>query len=552
MDYDDFELQLGPPVTGGYLVRVLQSPAGQGEAVIRLPEEERRAARDLRLRTGSEIPSTETGGQLFGSLFTGPIRELFLQSLSLAGPQRGLRIRLRINPRGDGLESLHRQPWELLYREATDDFLALSRRTPIVRALDLARPVPTYPFDPPLRILAVASQGPKEDLLNLGEELRQLRDALSHSAGTVLEVLENPGARTLRDVLESASFHALHYMGHGSFDPVTGEGGLLLRGPDGKREHLSGRHLTTKIKDVSSLRLVVLNACETAVVSGSPDHNPFAGVAAALLLGGVPAVVAMQSSIADHHAIAFSTAFYQQVARGMPIDEAVVEGRQAIHSLNPGGSDWSIPVLFLRTPTGELFARRSAKRRFSVATIVKAVAAALVVVLLASAPALLNPVKPKVHEPPPDPTPASQPLKVIQPREEERPPSAKAFEGAVRTVQVGEGSAGLRVQITGARSLPAAFDSALRRQLLKSDPANLAGWTLQLDTEASQINPFTEVGEVMQSCRLSVSGRLEGHGHTFDLGQIGGSRAGFNPSAACDAAAADLADRVARQIITHF
>jgi hypothetical protein len=469
MDYDDFELQFGPPLSGGYLVRVLQSPAGQGETVMRLPEPVR-TKRDLRHRIGEEAPSTQTGGLLFQALFSGAVGELFLQSLSLAGTQRGLRIRLRINPRGEGLEILHQQAWELLYREATDDFLSLSRRTPVVRALDIARPVPTCLFEPPLRILVVASQGPKESLLDLGEELRQLRVALSRSPGVVLEVLENPGARALREALEGTPFHVLHYMGHGNFDPTTGEGGLLLRGPDGRQEHLSGRHLTTTIKDVSSLRLVVLNACETALVGGSPAHNPFAGVAAALLLGGIPAVVAMQASIADHHSIAFSKAFYQQLARGMPVDEAVVEGRHAIHSLDAGGSDWSIPVLFLRTPTGELFAHRKPDRKPAASTLLKAAGAALSVALLVSAPTLLSHREPLVAETPQtaERRPEVLPSKAVpqeERQEKKKAPSTPASSAqpasgsgaVVRTGQIGEGNSGLRIQITGSRSFPRNF-----------------------------------------------------------------------------------------------
>lgn len=563
MEYDDFELQLGPPVNDGYLVRVLQSPAGQGEMVLRLPEAAGPGhGRDLQLRTSDDIPSTETGGQLFRSLFTGAVGDLFLQSLSLAGAQRGLRIRLRINPRGEGLGLLHRQPWELLYREETDDFLALSRRTPVVRALDIARPVPKAPFDPPLRILVVVSQDPSGVLLELGEELRQLRAALSRIGGAVLETLENPDARALREALDSRPFHVLHYMGHGSFDPVSGEGGLLLRGPDGKRELVTGRHLATKMKDVSSLRLVVLNACETALASASPEHNPFAGVAAALLLGGVPAVVAMQSAIADQHAIAFSTAFYRQIARGMPVDEAVTEGRQAIHSLHPDRGDWSIPVLFLRTPSGEVFSRSRGKPRVS--TLLMSAGVVLTLAVLGSAPFLLNRPKPatepasageqRLQNSTAD-TPASQPAQIVPPKEEKPLPAASRSSaqptGAGGPVRVEEGSRGLRLEIAGDRSFPSAFSAALRRELQAFAPESFAGWTLRLDPEASQVTPVTEAGSVFQSCRLSISGQLNGHGESYELGPVGLARANVSASSACDSAAADLAKSVMRRITPY-
>jgi hypothetical protein len=150
-------------------------------------------------------------------------------------------------------------------------------------------------------------------------------------------------------------------MGHGAFDPASGEGALLCGGPGG-RLLVTGRHLAAKLKDLDALRLVVLNACETAVVGGEAAQSPFAGVAAALVLGGIPAVVAMQSSIQDAHSLAFTPAFYHRLAGGMSVEEAVTEGRQAILSQEPETAAWANPVLFLRA-AGGLFAQERQERR---------------------------------------------------------------------------------------------------------------------------------------------------------------------------------------------
>src|SRR5204863_108328 len=69
----------------------------------------------------------------------------------------------------------------------------------------------------------------------------------------------------------------------------------------------------------------------------------------------MPAVIAMQHSISDEAAITFSRTFYQHLAAGDPVDAAVTEGRKAVHSANPAGMEWATPVLFMRTPTGELY-----------------------------------------------------------------------------------------------------------------------------------------------------------------------------------------------------
>src|SRR5215218_10649837 len=89
MRYEDFEIQLGPPANGGYLVRVLGSPAGQGEAIVQLPPEVDSGALGDVVQT---VSPSETGGYLFRSLFSGQISDLLLQSLSMIGPRQGLRI----------------------------------------------------------------------------------------------------------------------------------------------------------------------------------------------------------------------------------------------------------------------------------------------------------------------------------------------------------------------------------------------------------------------------------------------------------------------------
>ena len=114
----------------------------------------------------------------------------------------------------------------------------------------------------------------------------------------------------------------------------------------------------TKLRDLRSLGVVVLNACNTARSQTQGGVSPFRGVATALVLGGVPAVVAMQRPISDPAAIGFSAAFYHHLARGDSLDVAITEGRQAIHSARSDTCEWATPVLFLRLPEGNVFVAR--------------------------------------------------------------------------------------------------------------------------------------------------------------------------------------------------
>jgi hypothetical protein len=71
----------------------------------------------------------------------------------------------------------------------------------------------------------------------------------------------------------------------------------------------------------------------------------------------------MQRPIGDTAAIAFSDAFYRRLAAGDSVDEALVEGRQAIHSEVPNSIEWATPALFVRVPDGTVFQRPTLPKR---------------------------------------------------------------------------------------------------------------------------------------------------------------------------------------------
>jgi outer membrane protein assembly factor BamD (BamD/ComL family) len=78
-------------------------------------------------------------------------------------------------------------------------------------------------------------------------------------------------------------------------------------------------------------------------------------VAAAIVMAGVPAVVAMQFPISDVAAIRFASRFYPLAALGEPVDYAVAEGRRAIRVAESDTMEWATPILFMRAPDGVLF-----------------------------------------------------------------------------------------------------------------------------------------------------------------------------------------------------
>jgi tetratricopeptide (TPR) repeat protein len=375
MKYESFSLRIEPSSSGSYAVSV-QSPQGEGQGtfqVLRIGERPWDGAglgpdrageiRDLGTpHSTRKAPALDAGKELFRALFRDEVASLFHASLgSLRGQHQGLRINISINPRRPELAPLQKLPWELLCRPETEDFLCLSRRTPVVRSLEThreRRPAIAHPGR--LRILAVAASPTDCPSLAVARERANLEEAWKGEEKNVeIVFLDRGGVEELRQALLAAPFHILHFMGHGKFDEENSEGVLFFERCDGTGQPFEGRRLAQLLHDFTSLRLVVLNACHTAKAVGTHGPNPFAGAASSLVMGGVPAVVAMSGPVSDLAAVAFSRTFYQRLAAGDAIEPAMTEGRLAIQRAEPGDDAWATPALFLRSPDGRLFAPRS-------------------------------------------------------------------------------------------------------------------------------------------------------------------------------------------------
>jgi hypothetical protein len=373
MRYEDFIVSLTAGPGDGFTVRTSSALAGEGEGRLslqvssadleRLAEgifrtvEAGRGARQLSAVDIVESPEPSLralGGRLFQGLFSERIRSRYDQSLGRLGEREdcGLRIKIQMSLDDQALARLHGFPWEYLYRGEDRTFLGLGRQTSIVRYLSLPLPGDRPPLPLPLRILAVVAEPMGQRPLSLAREIESLKGAWGAHGGVEVVFLREATLDRLRAMLLTRKFHVLHFMGHGDFDPVTGEGVLCLEDEARGTALVRGEDLADQLRDFISLRLVFLNACQTARAAAS---GPFAGVATALLQAGIPAVIAMQFPISDQAAIAFSGEVYRFLAMGEPVDTAVAEGRLAIARRLPSSLEWGTPVLFLRAPDGRIF-----------------------------------------------------------------------------------------------------------------------------------------------------------------------------------------------------
>ena len=174
-----------------------------------------------------------------------------------------------------------------------------------------------------------------------------LRERLQ-SAGA--DVVDGPSrVETVADAIRLCQ--GLHVVAHGTLNPATSRGTLLLENEQGGRAFVFDEDLHAWMHP--GLRFVVLQSCQTAAPT-PPDGPPFVGIGPRLVQLGVPAVVAMQDFVAMEDARVFAAAFYSALMRDGVVDAAVNVARQAIFHKTQNDS-YSIPVLFMRLRHGLLW-----------------------------------------------------------------------------------------------------------------------------------------------------------------------------------------------------
>ncbi|MEM7537449.1 MAG: CHAT domain-containing protein [Chloroflexota bacterium] len=382
MNYLDFTLRardwaMIDRQTSEFQIEVLESPAGEMRTAETVQYNERTLMQPL-LRLQEKLIDSDRlrtlGQSLADILLPERVRELLLSSLNALDEDEGLRLRLQLNH-----PELANLPWEYLYlnrmgipeslesSSSLDGFLALDPRVSIVRHEALPKARQSIEVTPPLKFVAGFAEPLDLDPLNLANERRLLERALTDSEDVSNKIkptyIDHLTIPKLEQSITGA--HIFHFAGHGVFftndtasdresSTVAGQGAIVLENESGEATPFFGDKLARLL---SQTRLVVMGACESG---RRDDVNVWSGVAPALMLAGIPAVVAMQYQIYDESALAFARRFYQCIALGQSIDEAMVQGRLAILNLevvpgDPTELDFGVPVLYMRSEDGLLF-----------------------------------------------------------------------------------------------------------------------------------------------------------------------------------------------------
>ena len=306
---------------------------------------------NLHSRRSNREELVKIGSRLFNLVITGNIRSVFdraIGEIAVLG-QAGLRLRFDIEATG-----LHTLPWELLYAP-NEHFVACDLHYPITRYIPTAHPS-SLEIDLPLRLLVVIPHNvPPYPEINSDKEKQILTEALNGIEDKVsISWLE--GNVTLNDLIHHLpGHHCIHFIGHG--DIYDDHGVLLFNKEDGAADFVDDQRFAAIFSGHDQLKLVVLNACQTAA---RIDHDRMLGVAPQLVDHGIPAVVAMQFPIYDSAALLFSKELYRSLLQGPErglIDCAVTMARVALSAdgMKHGLREFAAPVLFMRSSEGLLF-----------------------------------------------------------------------------------------------------------------------------------------------------------------------------------------------------
>ncbi len=356
------------------------------------------------------IESSDAYGQyLYDRLLPGELHDAFQKALGRARErdENQLRVQIWIS---EECSELHRFRWERLYTANGKIPLPLANweLTPFSRFTRLPIPEPQLDrSDRPLRVLMAVSNPAdlselegelaaidvKGEIINFCEAMKDVQDItvtiLPGQTGFAVKDLPAELRLSKFKILDSKTtinkvqeellkHHVLHFLGHGVFEkgdfkPPTG--GLTPDQPRPKRDNKRATYLVLeneegnalKVKDediVATLaqreesklpRLIFLASCDTSKFD-ERNPRPYTSLGPKLVEAGFPAVVAMQDKVPMTVAKELTGKFYGSLLQHGVIDLALNQSRWFLYQNSADlKADWTIPVLYMRTPRGRLF-----------------------------------------------------------------------------------------------------------------------------------------------------------------------------------------------------
>lgn len=310
-----------------------------------------------RVVTGDAQRPTDTcllsfGRELFEFLFRGTLRELYIRL-----PKDGA-FSLQILSDHPGIKQV---PWE--YLELPDKQPTPHRDRSVIRVhptCGIETPVPRKIKKKVVKILFVSADPVDQRKVPWSDVLGVIQRTFGARTpeGFSIKIIQGASRASLIAALQIESFDIFHFLGHGILN-AKNEGQLVLQDiATEKTDLISARELASLLSG-KKIQLAILSACS----SSAGNHvNDFGAIATALIVAGVPAVVANQYPIPYKSISPFVESIYLSLLRDGDIDHAVAEGRIAMllnlgSIINAGDAafEWGIPTLYRLADARKIF-----------------------------------------------------------------------------------------------------------------------------------------------------------------------------------------------------
>jgi CHAT domain-containing protein len=366
-DFPDFVIQGRRRSAALIEVRVASSPAGAMPTPVRVafPDAEGRRLREsFHSATTPEgagrmfmdvKQATEIGKRLARILLRPPVFALLAESLATVRG-KGLRVRLALD------ESLIDLPWEYVYRpdrldaEGVSGFLLYDPTISLVRLAANPR-VDVEPIRGAAQLRFVGAFWERgQDVWQVGTEFARLHQALRPVSQFISPSFETASELDVRGGGIPRDTAIFHYGGHCDID-ADGRGFLVRERPsfEHTRETQIGAARKIYADDLAralertKVRVVVLSAC----------NSGFWQVVRPLIAAGIPVVIGVNGSVQSTSTIEFCARFYESLALGLNLDEAVDRARRAVMAWGARHNlfDWGLYMVYMASPRAVLFPR---------------------------------------------------------------------------------------------------------------------------------------------------------------------------------------------------
>ena len=264
----------------------------------------------------------------------------------------GLRLRLWLDPYSI---KLHRIWWEAMYDPEQE--LPLSASMAFSRFMSGSGGRPNSPISKgSLRLLLVASNPEQLRRLELEDiNLSLEKSIITHATEPLGESLKvekympNVTVDGLARKQAAEGFQIVHILTH---TVVKGERSFMVLADDnGKAQEVDCQQVVSALTSTEALPHLVFLATPMAAeyVTGPAlvTMSPW------LVDAGVRAAIAIQGPIREDRLVTFCNCFYETLITTGVIDVALMVARGAI--FDPSCWEWANAVLYMRTPSGELF-----------------------------------------------------------------------------------------------------------------------------------------------------------------------------------------------------